>query len=224
MKKVFLLALTLLIYTGCKQSQEKNRAAEKARMEQELDFEVENKTGKTIYVTCFSYIQKEYTVRWRWDKSPVYKLDEGDSVVINVDTIEDDANREHTFGYLAVFSDEQKAHDSIYELTPDTKKIDLDQIFPQDRLVEEITQLLSVAAAGPAVAQELDRFGKAILLASMAFNEVPPIDLAQQLQAFELAHQGGPRRAGDFRGEDVLADDAPPRQELMGPAPDDLGL
>lgn len=96
---------------------------------EELDFEIENATGRTIFVTCFSYIQKEPFVRWRWDKSSVYKLEPNQNVFINIDTIPDKSNRKHTYGYLAVFEDEEKAHDAIYELVDDTRKIDLDQLY-----------------------------------------------------------------------------------------------
>jgi len=94
----------------------------------ELDFEVQNATAKTLYITCFSYIQKEEFARWRWDKSHVYKLESMATVFVNVDTIPDDENREDIFGYLAIFENEQEAQDSIYELVDDNNKIDLDRI------------------------------------------------------------------------------------------------
>jgi len=96
------------------------------RVVPELDFEVENATGKTIYIACFSYIQKEPLVRWRWDKSSIQKLEDGQRTFVNIDTIPDHSNREEIFGYLAVFEDESKAHNSIYELLDDRQKIDLD--------------------------------------------------------------------------------------------------
>lgn len=96
---------------------------------EELDFEVENKTNKTVFVTCFSYIQKEPFTRWRWDKSPIYKLEANQNTIINIDTIPDQEHREHIFGYLAVFENEKEAHDAIYELTNDRNKIDLDIIY-----------------------------------------------------------------------------------------------
>jgi hypothetical protein len=95
----------------------------------ELDFQVENATGKTLFVTCFSYIQKQKFVPWRWDKSPVYKIEPGKSASIDIDTITDTANRDHTFGYLAIFHKEDEAKDSIFELVPDEKKIDLDKLY-----------------------------------------------------------------------------------------------
>lgn len=95
----------------------------------ELDFQVENATGKTIFVTCFSYIQKEKFVTWRWDKSPVYKIESGKSVSVDIDTISDTLNRDHTFGYLTIFNNEEDARNSIFELVDDEKKIDLDKIY-----------------------------------------------------------------------------------------------
>lgn len=94
----------------------------------ELDFEVQNKTGKTLFVVCFSYIQKEEFARWRWDKSAVYKVEPNTSTFVNVDTIPDDEHRDDVFGYLAIFENEQKANEAIYELVDDDKKIDLDRI------------------------------------------------------------------------------------------------
>jgi hypothetical protein len=95
----------------------------------ELDFEIKNDTGKTIFVTCFSYIQKEPFTHWRWDKSPVYKIEYGKSAIINIDTIPDKENQKSVYAYLGVFDDEKKARNAIYELVPDTKKIDLDKIY-----------------------------------------------------------------------------------------------
>ena len=94
----------------------------------ELDFRVRNNTGKTIFTTCFTYIQKKPFSRWRWDKSAVYKLEPGKATVVNVDTIPDDENREYTFGYLAIFTNEKEARDSIYELVDNGNKIDLDKL------------------------------------------------------------------------------------------------
>ncbi len=95
----------------------------------ELDFEIENQTGKAIYITCFSYIQKEPTTRWHWDKSAIYKIEDKNNIIVNIDTIPDKDNRENTFGYLAIFENELEAHESIYELTPDKNKIDIDKIY-----------------------------------------------------------------------------------------------
>lgn len=95
----------------------------------ELDFEVQNVTHKTLYVACFTHIQKEPFTSWRWDKSAVYKIEPNQRVYINIDTIPDDRNREEIFGYLTVFDDKKEADDAIFELIDDEKKIDLDQVF-----------------------------------------------------------------------------------------------
>lgn len=93
-----------------------------------LDFEVENKTGKIVYVTCFSYLKKRDFGRWRWDKSPIYRLDVNQSQQISIDYVGDDYTRKNVFGYLGIFKTEKKAIDSILELLPDKNKLDLDQL------------------------------------------------------------------------------------------------
>ncbi len=93
-----------------------------------LDFDVQNKTGKTLYVTCFSYIKKRDFGHWRWDKSPIYKLDHLQTQKIQIDYIDDDYSRKNVFGYLGVFKNQKDADDSIYELLPDRNKLDLDQL------------------------------------------------------------------------------------------------
>lgn len=92
----------------------------------ELDFDVKNETGKTVYVTCFVYQRKRDFGRWRWDKSPVYKLDDGQTVAIDIDTIPDEQDRSYVFGYLGVFNDQKSAEDATYELTDDRSLLDLD--------------------------------------------------------------------------------------------------
>lgn len=94
-----------------------------------LDFEVENLTGKTIYVTCFSYLRRRIHDRWHWSKSPIYELTSQSKVVVAVaqTVYEDDYNS--VFGFLGVFDTKKKAEDSIYELMQDEEKIDLDLLF-----------------------------------------------------------------------------------------------
>ena len=96
--------------------------------ESEVDFEVENLTGKTVYVTCFAYMRKRVHSRWRWRKSPVYKIDQKQSVIIDLATIEDEEDRKNIFGILGVFDSRTEAEEAIYELTPDKNKLDLDQL------------------------------------------------------------------------------------------------
>lgn len=95
---------------------------------QELDFEVENSTGRTIFIVCFIYLKKRPFSRWRWDKSPTYKLENNQIVKIDLDTIPDNEDRASTFGYLGVFEDEKSANRSTFELLDDHQKIDLDLV------------------------------------------------------------------------------------------------
>ncbi len=52
-----------------------------------LDFEVENKTGRAIFVTCFSYLRQRDFGNWRWDKSNIYKIQDDESVVIKISDV-----------------------------------------------------------------------------------------------------------------------------------------
>lgn len=94
-----------------------------------LDFEVENKTGRAIFVTCFSYLRQRDFGRWRWDKSPVYKVDDDASVVVNISDVSNPQDREHVYGYLGVFRTQKAAEDATYELTSDKKLLDLDLLY-----------------------------------------------------------------------------------------------
>lgn len=118
----------IVVKTDKKQEKVVKMTEEKQAYTPELDFKVKNDTGKTIYVSCFSYIQKVQFTRWHWDKSPIYKLEPDDTVVLNIDTIPDNEHRDDVFGYLTIFEDEKQAHDSIYELVKDNRKIDLDRL------------------------------------------------------------------------------------------------
>ena len=93
-----------------------------------LDFEVENQTGKTIFITCFSYIKRRAFTRWRWDKSDVYQLEPGQSAVVAIDDIDDARDRKNVFGYLALFNTHKAADEAVYELLSDNVQIDLDQL------------------------------------------------------------------------------------------------
>jgi hypothetical protein len=93
-----------------------------------LDFEVQNQTGKTIYITCFSYIKKRMFGPWRWDKSKIYELKTNEAVFVAIDEIEDIQDRKNIFGYLGVFDNKTAAEDSTYELMDDQNKLDLDRL------------------------------------------------------------------------------------------------
>ncbi len=91
-----------------------------------LNFEVENITGKTVYVTCFSYIRKRVNARWQWSKSPIYKLNDNEKTTIDIiQTVYEDDHK-NVFGYLGVFDTQKEADDAIYELLQDEDKLDLD--------------------------------------------------------------------------------------------------
>ncbi len=95
-------------------------------VENKLNFEVENLTGKKIYVTCFTHIRRVVLGRWHWIKSSIYPIDIGKNTIINIPRITYEDDRKNIYGVLGVFSTQKEADDSIYELLDDAEKIDLD--------------------------------------------------------------------------------------------------
>ena len=93
---------------------------------EKLDFDVENDTGKTVYLTCFSYIKKRPLGYWRWDKSRVYEVKSGESATIDIDVIPDEQDRMSVYGYLGVFGTKKEADQATFELMDDRNKLDLD--------------------------------------------------------------------------------------------------
>ncbi len=93
----------------------------------ELDFLVENKTGKALYVTAFIYQKKDDMPTWRYDKSPVIRVEANQSGLIDVDTLTNTYDRKYTRGYLAVFDETEKkdAYDCTYQLLKDHQIVNL---------------------------------------------------------------------------------------------------
>ncbi|MCF7899587.1 hypothetical protein K9L05_02980 [Candidatus Babeliales bacterium] len=138
-KKIFfILNLTFIIliqifFVGCIKDSKfdscQNNKRIKLTEEDVLDFAVKNKTGGTIFVTCFYYIQTEPFTRWRWDKSKVYKIEQGQKAIIDLDVIPDVLIRRNVYGYLAVFASEKKAQESIFETLDERHLLDLDLLY-----------------------------------------------------------------------------------------------
>lgn len=155
--------------------------------EESLDFRVENDTGKTIYVVCFSYIRKHYFGRWRWDKSAIYKMSPADIALIDIDFIPDEQDRKHIFGYLAIFDTEEEAEAATFELISDQNLLDLDLLYElKDKKVTlsiekygfkgEFFEFDFVKKKESAGALELDfsvenRTGKTILVAGFIYEK-----------------------------------------------------
>lgn len=93
----------------------------------ELDFVVYNQTGKPVYATAFIYQKKEDMPVWKYDKSPVIRIESGDQGIIDVDTLTNPYDRKYMRGYLAIFdeAEEQQAHQATYQLLKSHQKITL---------------------------------------------------------------------------------------------------
>ncbi len=94
----------------------------------ELDFDVENQTGKTLYITSFAYLRRVPLSHWHWSKSPIYTLQPGKTVTVAIGNVPDSQDRDDVFGYLAVMDSKQAAEEATLELLADKHKLDLDQL------------------------------------------------------------------------------------------------
>ena len=83
-----------------------------------LNFEVENKTGKDLYVTAFIYEKDDAMPIWHYDKSDIIKINDNESAEMDIDTINNAYDRKYVRGYLAVFDETEKkeAYDATFQL------------------------------------------------------------------------------------------------------------
>lgn len=94
-----------------------------------LNFSVKNATRQTLFVTCFSYLQKHSYSAWRWDKSPICELKSNQEGTIEIDKTFSNQVAENIYGYLGIFNTLEEAEESTYELLDDSKKLDLDLLY-----------------------------------------------------------------------------------------------
>lgn len=111
---------------------------------QELPFYVKNVSGSTLYVTCFAYIKPRVFQHWRWRKSIVKELKPGEEKLIKIKILNDEIDKPSIFGFLGVFTSQQEAEESTYELLRDENKLDLDQL----AFIENKTVIIGVEKYG----------------------------------------------------------------------------
>lgn len=126
-RRITLLMISMILLSGCyKMPKPLKKINEKVITS--LDFTVENKTKRTIYITCFYYAKTVASIRWEWRKTPVYKMEANKISTVHIGYIPQKKYLDHIFGYLAIFNNLDDAEDAIYELLPDENKVDLDKL------------------------------------------------------------------------------------------------
>ncbi|KKP24717.1 MAG: hypothetical protein SZ59_C0001G0035 [candidate division TM6 bacterium GW2011_GWF2_28_16] len=98
----------------------------------ELDFYIKNRTGKKIYIAGFIYQKQIDTDVWYYDKTDIYEINDKETILMDIDTINDKYNRVFARGFLGVFNENQKeeAEKSTYETLPTNNKLALGTIAP----------------------------------------------------------------------------------------------
>jgi len=96
----------------------------------ELDFVVENQTGRDIYAAGFVYQMKDDMPVWHYDKTPIIFIKNGESGVIDVDTLVKSYDRKYMRGYLAIFdkSEKEQAVKATYPLLKAYQKLRLGRL------------------------------------------------------------------------------------------------
>lgn len=123
---ILVASLMLLVLASCKKEVKKNEKKVEHKQTNKLSYEVENKTGKTLYITGFAYLHKRPLSPWHWSKTPIYTLKDDQKTIVMHTTIQDSVDRKGIFGYLAVFSNKKEAEDATIELLPESNVLDLD--------------------------------------------------------------------------------------------------
>ncbi len=150
-KQVVAFSIFLLLgflTSGCA----KQKRSSINNQEHELSITIKNITQANIFVTCFAYIKKDNSPRWRWDKSPIYEMKSKSTITIPIATLKRKKDLEDVYGALGVFNEEKDADDAIYELLPDENKVDLDRIYN----IKDKTVLLGVENYGRLHAGRID--------------------------------------------------------------------
>jgi len=118
------LMLAVLLSTGCAIKE----SAKVESTEKILSIKVRNITPRTLYASCFTFMRKEESPRWRWYKTQVYELVPSKDIVMALGSFKSRRSIPDAYGVLGLFTEYEKAENAIYELLPDENKIDLDRV------------------------------------------------------------------------------------------------
>jgi len=165
MYRYLVLSILGLLLTGCAKD-----TAPKAPLKTDysLRVKIRNITKKPLYATCFSYIKKDKSPRWRWHKSAVHELIPTKETSILIDTYKTQSDIPDAYGILGIFTTYDQARDAIYELTPDENKVDLDRL----QKIQGKTIVLGIEKYGVVG----DIFDYSFIPDNNTYHEVPELD------------------------------------------------
>jgi hypothetical protein len=94
--------------------------------EYSTSFHVVNKLGRPVFVVPFAYLKRFTTDPWHWEKMSILELGLDQAGLVEVGSIPTADDLTTVFGCVRICDTKQEAEDATYQLTLDTKKIDLD--------------------------------------------------------------------------------------------------
>lgn len=130
-RAVLAMLLSVAVLFGCRRirlPQTLRTEHKKTVLTKELDFPVRNDTEQTWYISCFYWAKKIDVPVWRWYKSPIYKLEPGQEVIVDIDTFGNDKDRDDIYGWLTVFKSEIEADVATWATTPDKAKVQINKL------------------------------------------------------------------------------------------------
>lgn len=99
----------------------------------ELDFMIENRTGKPLLACCFVYQKnsdQDNLMPWKYHKTKIQKIMPNESMLVDIDTIKELYDWIYMRGFLALFEADQMtaAEEATYELLKPEQKINLGRL------------------------------------------------------------------------------------------------
>jgi hypothetical protein len=94
----------------------------------QLSVKVKNGSNKKLILTCFYYTKLRGNGYWKWLKSPIITLNEGEECFFEIKAIDDAQIKKDIYGYLGIFKTKEEAEDATFESLTDDQKIDLDRV------------------------------------------------------------------------------------------------
>ena len=94
--------------------------------EYSTSFHVVNKLGRKVYVVPFAYLKRFTTDPWHWEKAAVLELEPDQVGLVDIGSVPTADDLTTVFGCVRICDTKEEADAATYQLTLDTKKIDLD--------------------------------------------------------------------------------------------------
>ena len=97
----------------------------------ELDFVVENQTGKDLWVTTYIYQKKGHKPQWKFVNIAPVNVKNGQEALVDVDTIAGRYDRKNVRAYIGLFDEDElgRAEESTYETLSPRRRLKVGKLY-----------------------------------------------------------------------------------------------